>query len=538
MAELEEVQRGRRAIPRAARSADDSDWVAEPVAIDPVGKRAKRFSWLRPRTLWRSRNNVLASLSGDPTEQARGAWVQQQRRLLKERGEPQAAHEHFRIDRPELGDFSFMVIGDTGEGDRSQYSVVPSFLAAAEGTEFAVIASDVVYPAGDVNEYVEKFFVPYAGYQRPIYAIPGNHDWLDGLAGFMRHFCVADPPPEKFRPPKHQRRPRLAYLAHELFWRRPRALDAGTLEMAARLRGAAQAQGPAQPNMYFCIDTPNVRIIAIDTGILGRLDAAQGAWLAEVSAGDKPKLLISGKPIFAGNNVSPRRILAAGDGSPEGRLWSLLRDPANNFVAMVSGDIHHYERHPVRLPSGRLLQCVISGGGGAFMSSTHEIPRIDHPQVGEDDWVVYPTRGDSLRAYSVSLERKLRRVFPWQRKRPLVGIPADEAAAIVAERHGLDLTAELARGEGAAAPPIKISRRSRRLAALIFPRRAWFDPGKISEVLDWDDPPLFKNFLRVEVSEDALELIAYGVTGLTRDADRPAIIDRVSIPLQRAADGV
>ena len=53
---------------------------------------------------------------------------------------------------------------------------------------------DVVYPDGDVNEYVGKFFIPFADYPRPIYAIPGNHDWLDGLVGFMRHFCDAAPP--------------------------------------------------------------------------------------------------------------------------------------------------------------------------------------------------------------------------------------------------------------------------------------------------------------------------------------------------------
>lgn len=519
----------RPVVPRAARLSDDADWSAEPVELGAVGTPLRRFSWLSPLTLWRSRNNVLASLSGDPTEQARAAWVQQQRKLLVQEAAPRSAEEDFCVERADLSSFSFMVLGDTGEGDRSQYSVVPAFLGASAGSEFAVIASDVVYPAGDVNEYIGKFFIPYADYPRPIYAIPGNHDWLDGLSGFMRHFCRAEPPAAKFRPPAHARRPRLAGLVHQLFWRRPRSLEAGTLARAEELRGTAQSSGPPQPNMYFCIDTPNLRIVAIDTGILGRLDAEQGQWLARVSAGDKPKLLISGKPIFAGDAKSPRRILAARSGEADGYLWQLLRDPDNHYVAMISGDIHHYERHPARLPDGRVLQCVIAGGGGAFMSSTHEIPRVDRPEVKEGEWVVYPTRGDSLRAYSISLERRLQRWLPWRRRRPLRGIPADQAAAIVAERHGLDLAEELARGEGAGEAPIRVSARSRRLARLIFPRRAWFDPAKISEALDWDQPPFFKNFLRVEVTAESVELIAYGVTGLARDADRPAIIDRVKI---------
>lgn len=519
-------------IPRAARNADDADWSADPVDLAAVGQPGRKFSWLSPRTLWRSRNNVLAALSGDPTENARRAWVQQQRELLEKAGAPAAARNDFTIERDELGEFEFMVLGDTGEGDRSQYSVIPAFLTAASASEFAVIASDVVYPAGDVNEYVGKFFVPLAGYPKPVYAIPGNHDWLDGLAGFMRHFCAAAAPAAKFRPPRRARWARAALVAHSVFWRRPRSLDPETLVRAKELRGEAAASGPSQPNMYFCIDTPNLRVIAIDTGILGRLDHEQGEWLRRVSAGDKPKLLISGKPIYSGDSMSPRRFLAA-DGSDDGHsglLWSVVRDPASNYVAMISGDVHHYERHSVALPEGRRIECVISGGGGAFMTSTHQIARVDRPDVDETGWIVYPTRADSLRAYSISLQRKLFRWSPWRPNGPIRGIPADEAAAIVAERHGLDLEHELARGEGAGnAASISVSRRSRLLAALVFPIREWFAHEKISEALDWDDAPFFKNFMGIDVSADRIVLTAYGVTGLQRDAAEPAVIDRVEI---------
>jgi hypothetical protein len=510
------------AIPASARLSDDADWSAQGADISGVGTPLKRFSWLSPRTLWRSRNNVLAALTGDPTESARAAWVH---------GQTEGKATDFTITRDDLSDFSFMVIGDTGEGDGSQYLVVPAFLGASAGSEFSVIASDVVYPAGDVNEYVGKFFTPFADYPKPIYAIPGNHDWLDGLVGFMRHFCDAAPPLQTFRPPKRASWSRLALILHTVFWRRPRVLYPETLEIGKQLRGEAQAGGPAQPNMYFCIDTPNLRVIAIDVGILGRLDYDQGEWLRRVSAGSKPKLLVSGKPIYAGANMSPRRILAADGGTDHsGLLWSIVRDPANSFVAMVSGDVHHYERHNVKVGDGREIQCVISGGGGAFMTSTHQLPRVERPDVDESTWVVFPTRADSLRAYSIIFLRKLRRFTPWRRGRPIRGIPADEAAAILAKRHGLDLAAELSRGEGAAsAESITISRRSRVLATIIYPLRGWFSAEKISEVLDWDDPPFFKNFVRVEVSSGRVTLTSYGVTGLERDVADPAVIDRVEI---------
>jgi hypothetical protein len=512
----------RIAIPASARLADDADWAAQPADISAVGTPLKRFSWLSPRTLWRSRNNVLAALSGDPTESARAAWVHVQE---------QSDETDFTITRDDLGEFSFMVIGDTGEGDRSQYSVVPAFLKVGEATEFTVVASDVVYPDGDINEYVNKFFVPFADYPRPVYAIPGNHDWLDGLVGFMRHFCAAAPPAQKFRPPKRARWSRLALLLHLVFWRRPRVLEAETLKTTEELRGAAQAAGPAQPNMYFCIDTPGLRIVSIDVGILGRLDYRQGEWLRRVSAGPKPKLLISGKPVYSGPNMSPRRILGPDGGEGQaGLIWSVVRDPGNNFVAMISGDVHHYERHSVRVAGGREIQCVISGGGGAFMTSTHQIPRVGRPDVDESSWVVFPTRGDSLRAYSIILQRKLQRILFWRSGRPIRGIPADEAAAIVARRHGLDLAEELSRGEGAgAAEAVKISRRSHLLATFLYPLRGWFTAEKISEALDWDDPPFFKNFVRVGVSGGRVTLTSYGVTGLERDVDDPAVIDRVEI---------
>ena len=50
--------------------------------------------------------------------------------------------------------------------------------------KFVVIASDVVYPAGAMKDYEANFYLPFKGVDKPIYAIPGNHDWFNALDGF------------------------------------------------------------------------------------------------------------------------------------------------------------------------------------------------------------------------------------------------------------------------------------------------------------------------------------------------------------------
>ena len=72
------------------------------------------------------------------------------------------------------GPFSFLLLGDPGEGDNSQYAVVPPLLAESEGTDFTVICSDVIYPAGELADYRNKFFRPYRDLECPIYAVPGQ----------------------------------------------------------------------------------------------------------------------------------------------------------------------------------------------------------------------------------------------------------------------------------------------------------------------------------------------------------------------------
>lgn len=85
--------------------------------------------------------------------------------------------------------FRIAIIGDTGEGDASQYALVPLLRAAKP--DFMIINGDVAYPAGDMDDFTEGFFRPYRGFGIPIWATAGNHEYYSQHKGkeFYDVFC-------------------------------------------------------------------------------------------------------------------------------------------------------------------------------------------------------------------------------------------------------------------------------------------------------------------------------------------------------------
>lgn len=471
--------------------------------------KVEKISWLDPRMLWAARNGVLASWFGDPTGRTRSRWAAQRAAA----GAP--ADKVIRRDDPDR--FSFMVIGDTGEGDAPQYAVVPGFLKVSQDTRFTVLASDVIYPVGSADDYGTKFFRPYQDYRAPIYAIPGNHDWYEDLGGFMRVFCDDAPP----LAPEPAPRPLTRAWLRSLLWHRPRRIDGQRLDEARQLR-SSPAQQAVQPGPYWAIDAGPVRIIGIDTGLLGTLDAEQGAWLREVSQGPRPKILVTGSPLYVDGEHHPCPI----DGG--GTVDDLVRDPAHHYVAAIGGDIHNYQRYPVDV-DGRTIQYVVSGGGGAFMHATHTIPRVDIAGVTEDTFRCYPLRGDSLAFYSRLYGRRLR-------LRRFFTLTDTEAAAVVAER----LQIRPGRAPG---PEARITRRTRLVAGLLGTGRRpdkakrfrlpvrkiytqLFSPSSATY-----SPPFFKCFLRLDVTPESVTLRCQAATGnLAQELD-PPVEDEVTITL-------
>ncbi|MGC5562447.1 metallophosphoesterase family protein [Streptomyces sp. FR-108] len=471
-------------------------------------QRTEKLSWLNPTTLWPARNGTLAALFGDPTAHTRNRWVEQRTAA--------GAPADKVVEHPTPDHFSFMVIGDTGEGDDPQYAVVPGFLKAGQDSEFAVLASDVIYPVGATDDYGTKFFRPYQDYQAPIYAIPGNHDWYEDLEGFMRVFCDAPP----LAPPPPPRRLSSAWW-RSLLWHKPRAPDEQRFAAAQKLR-SAPAQQAVQPGPYWALDAGPVRIIGIDTGLLGTVDAEQGRWLREVSRGDTPKILVTGSPLYVDAEHHPCPIEGGGT------VDEIVRDPAHHYVAAIGGDIHNYQRYPVAV-DGRTIQYVVAGGGGAFMHATHTMPRVSVAGVTEDDFRCYPLRGDSLAFYSGLYGRRLR-------MRRFFTLTEDQATAVVSARLGIPPT-RTAAGSARVTPRTRLvasllgaGGRPDRTSRLRLPVRKahtqLFSPGSATY-----SPPFFKSFLRLDVTPESVRLRCFSATGnLPQELD-PPVEDEVTIPL-------
>src|SRR5262249_58323793 len=76
----------------------------------------------------------------------------------------------------------------------AQHSLRDQYLSLGQrpDVKFLVISSDVIYPSGAMSDYESKFYLPFKGFSKPIYAIPGNHDWYDALEAFAANFLEAD----------------------------------------------------------------------------------------------------------------------------------------------------------------------------------------------------------------------------------------------------------------------------------------------------------------------------------------------------------
>ena len=133
--------------------------------------------------------------------------------------------------------------------------------------KFVVVSSDVIYPDGAMEDYEFKFYLPFHGVKKPIYAIPGNHDWYNQLDSFCANFMEpARRPRVDARP--HRRRPRL-HRHH----RQPASTT--YIAQAADLRREYRIANGFQRAPFFEIHYPGFSFIAVDTGVIRRIDEQQ-----------------------------------------------------------------------------------------------------------------------------------------------------------------------------------------------------------------------------------------------------------------------
>jgi hypothetical protein len=474
---------------------------------DDVPPGTKPLSWLRPSTLWCSRNDIISRVFADPTVAARAHWVALARQRAQQGG---AADQDFLISLPTADAFSMLVIGDPGEGDNTQYAVARPLAQQAEQADFAVVCSDVIYPTGDRADYGRKFHHPYRDISLPIYAVPGNHDWYDGLHGFMHYFCGIDD--DGYLP--EFGKGVLGWLAGML-WRGAVPPDPHPAVDPCVPEGDRPRPDPLQPAPYFAIDAGPVRFVGIDTGIDGRIDQAQYEWLQRISIDEqrRPKILLTGKPVYVDGEHHPGPVIGA-----TSTVDDVLTDPDANYVLVIGGDVHNYQRYPVPLPDGRLIQYVVSGGGGAYMHATHSIPPVNVNGVDESTFRCYPLRRDSLARFSQVIDRRLG-------GKGAIAIDPASAGRFYAGRgvttsnSGREMDATLSLG-------------NRIRAALLHQIRG----GRLfhrfgSEAFDFNDPPFFKQFLRIDVAATEITVSCLGVTGCAGTELSPSVEDRFVVSL-------
>jgi hypothetical protein len=241
-------------------------------------------------------------------------------------------------------------VADTGDGFDATYSI--AWLTAQrqlriDGLDrplpragLLVLGGDEVYPAASPTEYDNRFKGPYKAslphtqLDSPmLVAIPGNHDWYDGLTNFMRLFCST-----------------------ENEWIGGRRL--------------------VQSRSYFAIRLPNRWWIwGIDIQFDAYIDDPQVQYfkrVAEEMGAGARLILCTAKPSWADVEGDPQafRNLAY--------LETRVIRPANvHLLVSISGDSHHYARYA----SAEGTQKITAGGGGAFLHPTHHLDNPLHVPV-------------------------------------------------------------------------------------------------------------------------------------------------------------
>jgi hypothetical protein len=139
--------------------------------------------WRRPKNIWAARRKLTRM---DASTAWRQSFKTDGDSPFPDRSVPFSA----LLGRPPGPGFRFLILGDTGEGDRSQYGLLP--LIRAMAADFIIINGDVAYPAGEAEDFTNGFFEPYRNLGIPIWAVPGNHEYYSTFKGreFFDIFCT------------------------------------------------------------------------------------------------------------------------------------------------------------------------------------------------------------------------------------------------------------------------------------------------------------------------------------------------------------
>ncbi len=306
------------------------------------------------------------------------------------------SEKSFRLRPTGLNDttsFSFVVIGDPGEGDASQLVLKDQILEVSnhEDVKFVVISSDVVYPNGSLRDYEKKFWMPFKGVKKPVYAIPGNHDWYDALDGFMSTFFEAETARKAMRA--------RAEADLNLTSTTAAVID-DAIRTTDRWREEYRVPAGYQKVPFFQVSTDNFVLITLETGVERQIDSLQMKWLVNVLDASKEKfvMVLLGHPFYAVGEYQ-------GPLNPKFEALHALLKQYKVPLAMA-GDTHDLEYYR-ELNGDDVMHHYVNGGGGAYLSIGAAM--ADTAKMPTKDYAFYPSRAP--------LEAKIEANTKWY-KRP------------------------------------------------------------------------------------------------------------------------
>jgi uncharacterized membrane protein HdeD (DUF308 family)/predicted phosphodiesterase len=334
------------------------------------------FSWYFNSENWASA--VYQEIAKDRVDVWRKAAAEKAERDALEKGV--APEKVFAIE-PEgvsdSGDFSFVVIGDTGEGDPSQMSLRDQIIAAGkrEQVKFLVVSSDVIYPDGKMKDYETNFYLPFKGFEKPIYAIPGNHDWFDADEGFNANFLNREAAIITLRS-------RLEEDFKNVITTNDRFNE--ITNEAERLRSYYRIKNGLQRAPYFEMHTNGFSLIAVDTGILRTIDEKQKLWLeaALTRAGNNFKTVVLGHPFYVGGKYQGANAAAFNE------IYETMKRFKVDVV--MAGDTHDFEFYKINAPENNSKEMLsfVNGGGGAYLSIGTALGFPENPDT--ENYAFYP----------------------------------------------------------------------------------------------------------------------------------------------------
>jgi hypothetical protein len=314
------------------------------VSEDDIRIMPNMVRWFDPDVLFKILKPVLISgIFGDYAD----------RRLMQAALDKQSREEQYkssdirdRLKKDDNGKLWVDFIADTGDGFASTYTVAwlqsqPELSLGGVRTqrgELLLLGGDQVYPDATYFNYMNRFkkvfewAYPDSGEaddakHPPVFAIPGNHDWYDGLKYFLAFFCSVKP------------------------WK----------------LGNWRA---IQRRSYFATQvTDSVWVWGTDIQLSEDVDSPQAEYFREIA-----------KRMPVGSTIV---LMTAVPGwyAPTERGFNCLgyvekiahkAERGLRVPLVLSGDVHHYARYECKEVGTQFITC---GGGGAFLHATNTLPK-------------------------------------------------------------------------------------------------------------------------------------------------------------------